>query len=386
MHFGEGEMANKKAGNRFLKFIWRLIPWIAVALLVVMVALLMGRIQDKSAQQKKAKMEAVKATRPPTRVIALRLQPRLLKDAINLPAEVQPMEDLMVRAEVGGRVMDCPVEEGQAVKEGQVICRIDDRDYRTALSRVQANYKLAKAEYKRISILAEKKVTAKSQLDSMEAQLKDLEAQMVAARLSLTKTAIIAPIRGRLNRQMANPGDFLAKGDPVGQILQTDRVKVKVGVPESDVAAVFDLKTADVIIEALGGLRVKGRKTFLSLQPSSLARLYDLELILDNPEGKILPGMFVRVELVKKIIPGALVVPLYAVITDSGHQFVYVEKEGKAYKRPVELGVTDGWRIQVSRGLQPMENVIVVGHRLLEDGQSIDVIKTVNHAKEIVES
>ena len=384
--YGEGQMAKEKSENKILRFIWRLIPWLVVALLVVAVATLLAQVQEESAKQKKAKMEAAKATRPPTRVISLRLQPRLLKDAINLPAEIQPMEDLMVRAEVGGRVMDCPVEEGQPVKEGQVICRIDDRDYRSALSRVQANYKLAKAEYKRISVLAEKKVTAKSQLDNIEAQLKDLEAQMVSARLSLTKTAIIAPIKGRLNRQMANPGDFLAKGDPVGQILQTDKVKVKVGVPESDVAAVFDLKTADVIIEALSGLRVKGRKTFLSLQPSSLARLYDLELILDNPDGKILPGMFVRVELVKKVIPGALVVPLYAVITEGGHQFVYVEKDGKAYKRPVELGVAEGWQIQVARGLQPMENVIVVGHRLLEDGQPVDVLKTVNHPREIVES
>lgn len=379
-------MAKEKKESRFLRFLWKLIPWAFVALLVFVAVSLGGQIQQKSAQQKKAKAEAKKEVRPATRVISLKVQPRLLKDAINLPAEIQPMEDLMVRAEVGGRVTNCPVDEGQEVKPGQVLCTIDDRDYRTALSRVQANYKLAKAEYSRISTLAQKKVTAKSQLDSIEAQLKDLEAQMAAARLALTKTAITAPIKGRLNRQLAKDGDFLAKGDPVGQILQTDQVKVKVGVPESDVAAVFDLKTADVIIEALNGLRVKGRKTYLSHQPSSLARLYDLELKLDNPGGRILPGMFVRVELVKKTIPGALVVPLYSVISEGDQQFIYVEKEGKAYKRPVELGILEGWQVQVVRGLQPEEKVIVVGHRLLEDGQKVDVLKTVNNPKEIVES
>ncbi len=379
-------MAKENSGNKLLRFVWRLIPWIFVALLVVTVLSIGGQVQEKSKQAKMAKLEAIKAARPPTRVIALRLQPRMLKDAINLPAEVRPMEDLMVRAEVGGRVIDSPVDEGQMVKAGQVICKIDDRNYRTGLSRVQANYKLAKAEYKRISILAERKVTAKSQLDNIEAQLKDLEAQLSSARLALTKTAITAPIKGRLNRLLAKDGDFLGVGDPVGQILQTDQVKVKVGVPESDVAAVFDLKTADVIIDALNGLRVKGRKTYLSHQPSSLARLYDLDLKLDNPDGKILPGMFVRVELVKKVIPGALVVPIYAVISESGHQFVYVVKDGRAYKRPVELGIMYGWQVQVARGLQPMEKVIVVGHRLLEDGQKVEVLKVVNHPREIVES
>ena len=379
-------MPKEKKESRLLRFLWKLIPWVFVALLAMVVVSIGGRIQEKSAQQKKAKAEATKEVRPATRVISLRTRPRLLKDAINLPAEIQPMEDLMVRAEVGGRVINCPVDEGQEVKPGQVICTMDDRDYRTALSRVQANYQLAKAEYSRISTLAQKKVTAKSQLDSIEAQLKDLEAQMAAARLALTKTAITAPIKGRLNRQMAKDGDFLGVGDPVAQILQTNQVKVKVGVPESDVAAVFDLKSADVIIEALDGLRVKGRKTYLSHQPSSLARLYDLELKLDNPDGRILPGMFVRVELVKKTIPGALVVPLYAVISENSQQFIYVEKEGKAYKRPVELGILEGWQVQVVRGLQPDENVIVVGHRLLEDGQKVDVLKTVNDPREIVES
>ena len=90
---------------------------------------------------------------------------------------------------------------------------------------------------------------------------------------------------------------------------------------------------AEVIIEALGNRKVKGKKIFLSRQPRTLARLYDLELMVPNPDGRILPGMFGKVELIKKVFDKALAVPLYAVITHGDESFVYVEKDGKAERR-----------------------------------------------------
>lgn len=158
------------------------------------------------------------------------------------------------------------------------------------------------------------------------------------------------------------------------------------GVPESDVAAIFDLEEADVIIEALGKRRVKGKKVFLSRQPRSLARLFDLELRVPNPDGRILPGMFARVELVKQVFEQALAVPLYAVITQGDERFVFVEEGGRAERRSVRLGVLVGWEVQISSGLKPGEKVIVVGHRLVDDGQPVEVIKSVSNPSEILKS
>jgi len=377
-------MVASKSKTKVLRFVWGLIPWLVVGLVVLVVVALAGRISQERQNIEQAKKSVLKEGPPPTKVITLELMPRLFKDKINLPAEVQPMEDLEVKTEVAGQVVKVLVEEGQVVKKGQVLARLDERDYRFQLRRVQANYQWAKTEHARISALAKKKVTAKSQLDEVEAQLKDLEAQLSAARLALNRTAITAPISGRLNYLYAKAGDFLSVGKPVAQILQIDQVKVKVGVPESDVAAVFDLQTAEVVIDALGGLRVEGRKTFLSRQPRTLARLYDLELKIDNPDGRILPGMFVRVELVKRVFTGALVVPLYAVIVMDNQQVVFVEKENKVFRRPVKLGVLEGWQVQVTQGLRPQEKVVVVGHRFLEDGQTVEVLKTVQDPKEIL--
>jgi membrane fusion protein (multidrug efflux system) len=175
-------------------------------------------------------------------------------------------------------------------------------------------------------------------------------------------------------------------GDPVAQILEIDPVKVTVGVPESDVAAIFDLEQADVIIEALEKRRVKGKKIFLSRQPRTLARLFDLELKVPNPEEQILPGMFARVELVKRVYNRALAIPLYAVITEGEERFVFLEKEGRAEKRRVTLGTLIAWEVHITSGLKAGEKVIVVGHRLLDDGQTVEVIKNVDNPNEILKS
>ncbi|MBW2618461.1 MAG: efflux RND transporter periplasmic adaptor subunit, partial [Deltaproteobacteria bacterium] len=338
--------------------------------------------RTRLAEEKKA---ALKAEVPAVRVITLTLEPHRLVDKINLPAEVEPRDDLWVRAEVAGQVVKVLVKAGQTVKKGNVLVQLDDRDYRSRLARIEAAYRLAKLEYDRIAALAEKKVTAKAQLDSVEAQVKDLAAQLSEAQRALGRTAIRAPIGGRLNEVAVNKGDLVGVGQPVAQILQFGRVKVTVGLPESDVAAVFDLTEAEVIIEALDGRRVEGRKIFLSRQPRTLARLYDLELSVPNPDGHILPGMFARVEVVKKVFEDALAVPLYAVITQGEEKFVFVERDGIAQKRVVELGILVGWQVQVTTGLFPGERVVIVGQRFLDDGQAVEVVRTVTRPEEIIE-
>ena len=377
-------MKKSEAKTKILRFIWGVIPWMMVALIVVFIVIMGGRIKGEKARLEEAKKAAIKKEVQPVQVITLTLKPRRLEDKINLPAQVEPFEDLLVKAEVPGQVVTVLVEEGQTVEKGQVLIQLDDRDYRTRFARIEANYQLAKLDYNRNVVLAEKKVTSMAKLDNIEAQLKDLEAQVREANLALSRTRIVAPIGGRLNEIKAKQGNFLAVGDPVAQILQLDQVKVKVGVPESDVAAIFDLEEAEVIIEALDKRRVKGRKVFLSRQPRTLARLFDLELRVPNPDGQILPGMFARVELVKRVFNRALAIPLYAVITHSDERFVYIEKDGQAKRKNIELGVLIGWQIQVTSGLAAGERVIVVGHRFLHDGQIVEVVKNVNDPREIL--
>lgn len=367
-----------------MRFIWGAIPWMMVALIVAFVVIMGARIMDKKARIDKAKEAAMKKEVAAVRVITLTLKPQRLVDKIDLPAQVEPYEDVEVKAEVVGQVVEVLVEEGQRIEKGQVIIQLDDRDYRTQLARIEANYELAELNYNRTKALVEKKLAAPSKLDEIEAQLKDLTAQRNEAELALSRTSIKAPLSSLLNELKAKEGDYVGVGDPVAQILEIDPVKVTVGVPESDVDSIFDLKEADVIIEALGNRSVKGKKIFLSRQPRTLARLFELELRVPNPDGRILPGMFVRAKLVRQVFNRALAVPLYAVITQGDERFVFLEKEGRAVKRRVTLGTLVGWQVHVTSGLQAGERVIVVGHRLLDEGQAVEVIENVSDPNKIL--
>lgn len=367
-----------------LRFVWGAAPWIFVICLGVFVGIMFFRAGEEKARLEEAKKAAMKKEIPPVKVITLTLQPLRVEDRINLPAEVEAAEEVVVKAELSGQVVRILAEEGRKVTKGEVLMELDDRDYRSRLDRIRANYRLAKLEYERNAALAESHATSKSKLDSIEAQLKDLKAQLEEATVALSRARIKAPISCRLNELKVEKGDFVAIGDPVAQILRIDRVKVTVGVPESDVAAIFDLQEADVIIEALEDLKVKGKKVFLASKPRSLARLYDLELEVSNPEKRILPGMFARVELVRKVIDHALILPLYSVITQGEERFVFVDNNGRAEKRPVALGVLADWEVQITSGLSPGDRVIVVGHRQVEDGQALEIIKNVRDPREIL--
>lgn len=372
--------------NKLLQLVWSAFPWLIVLAIAFFIVQLGGRINAEKMRLDQEKAAVIKTRTPPMNVIVLPLKPQRLEDKISLPGQVEPYEDLWVKAEVGGQVQALLVREGQVVRAGDPMIQLDDRDYHIRLDRIEASYRLTKLEYERIAVLDRKKITSASRFDEIEAKLKDITAQRAAARLALERTRIRAPITGQLNEVTVNKGDLLEKGAPVAQILQVSAVKVVVGVPESDVTSFFDLKTADVVIEALNGRRVTGEKIFLSKQPRSLARLFDLELKLPNPDLKILPGMFARVELVKNVYPEALVVPVYAVINQGGESFVYVEEDGVARKRPVRTGMLMGWQIHVLEGLNVGDRLIVVGHRLLNDRQTVKVVKTVDSAQEALTS
>ncbi len=379
-------MKMEEKEKKILKSLWGSFPWFVVLLLFAFLVTMGFILLEKKTQLEEAKKAAMKEQVPPVRVITLTLEPDVLADKINLPATVESFENLWVNTEVSGQVIRVPVKEGQTIEKGQVLVELDDRDYQLRLERIEANHKLATLDYQRTAELAKKKITAETELDKIEAQLKDLSAQLKEAQLALSRTKIRAPISGRLNEIEAKIGDWLGVDEPVAQILQLEVVKVRVGIPESDVAAVLDLDEADVIIEALGSRKVTGKKIFLSRQPSTLARLYDLELIVQNPDGRILPGMFARVALVKEVFDEALVIPIYAVITQGDESFVYIEKNNKAVKRPVRLGILTEWQIQVTSGLDPGDHVIVDGHRLLDNGQSVEVLKNVTDPREIIGS
>ncbi|MBW2311520.1 MAG: biotin/lipoyl-binding protein [Deltaproteobacteria bacterium] len=192
-------MKEATAGGKLLRFVWGVIPRIMVALIVTFIVNMGGRIIEKKAALEEEKKAASRKEVPAVRVITLTPKPQRLVDVINLPAQVEAYEEVWVKSEVPGQVVEVRVQEGQMVKRGQVLMQLEDRDFRARLARIEANYRLARLNYDRTKALVKKNLAAPTKLDEIEAQLKDLTAQRSEAKLALSPILLPARQVHRLN-------------------------------------------------------------------------------------------------------------------------------------------------------------------------------------------
>jgi len=365
------------ARRSLIKRLWGLLPTGVVILLVGVIFLLSGQIRSEGEVIKEKAMAGLRNERPAANVITLKMIPAPLRERLSLPGTVKPWKALNVVAEVNGKIVEKRVSEGQRVQKGDILARIDERDYQNALASAKAAYRVAEANRKRIEKLYQQKVGTQSQVDDIIAQARTSKAAMDNAALALERCAIRAPFDGVVNRFHIEAGQYLAIGDPVAEVLQMDRVKIEVGIPESDVDKVRRLEHFSVRIDALGGRTFSGTRHYLYQNSDNFARLYNLEIAVENPHNEILPDMFTRVEIIKTEVPDGLGVPLYSLINRRGMDALYIVRDGMAQFTPVETGILDGWLVEISKGLKPGDQVIVVGQRQIDDGEKVNVTRTI---------
>jgi len=370
-------------GNKLFRLIRKTLPFLAVVLIIFLIALPLGK---KIAEKKEALAENQSreiSEKALTNVITMPVEPSLIREKISFPGVVKPWISLQLVSEIKGKIVDKRIMEGRRVNKGDILALIDAGDYQNAYNAALASYETALATETRLKALMKNNFATQSQFDDAEARVKTTRAELDSARLNLSRCTILSPMEGVVDRIYIENGTFLSPGDPVAQILQIDRLKIEVGIPESDVDAVRKLKYFDMTIDALAGKTCTGEYHYLYKTSDSMARLYNLEIKVDNADGQILPDMFVRVEVVKQQDPRGLAVPIYSLVTVDKKTGVFVEKEGVVQFRPVKTGFLDGWKTQVAEGLEPGEHVVVVGHRIIEDGEKVRVAKTIRDMEEI---
>lgn len=364
--------------EKIVYFIWNNLPRFVLLAMIVVIFLLLVAIRDKSNTIAANKAAEVGQEKPPVNVVTLTLLPATITDRINLPGYIEPWTRLQLMAKLNGTITEVLVKEGDRVKKGDILARIEDDDFRIAVDRAEAAYNLAKAEYGRDKVIYGKGVIPTAALDTNRANMQQAKADYENATLLLSRTRVTSPMDGIIRRMDAKVGLQLSVGDPLAEILDTDHMKGIIGIPESDVTAVRKLENVNLTVQALGDKIITGKKYFLSPSPETAARLYNLELDINNGGGEVLDGMFVRADIIKKQIPDALAVPFYSVISRNDEQYVFIEEDGLAKKRKVSLGIMEKWLVQITAGLKAGDKLLVEGHREVKDNQKITVIKALS--------
>ena len=352
---------------------WIILAIAVSALVITLVIVFMVRRGEVEARRQ-SELGQQEAT---VNVVTYTLAPRTISNRINLPGTIEPWIKLNVVSQVAGEVLEKRAREGGMVVGEEALAVIDSRKYQNAYASARASLESALASQKRIAELYKDELASKSDLDAINATVENYRAAMENAALDLEHCVIRAPIPGIVNRVFIDTGQVLGLNQEVAEILQIDPVKVSVGIPESDVSAVRGLDDFTVTVSALGGENFTGEKYFLSKTADPMARLYNLEILVNNPDARILPDMFARVDIVKQTVADAVVLPLYAVTSNDEHT-VMVEKEGRVSVRQVSLGIVEGFNVQITAGLEFGEAVVIVGQKQVADGQKVTVIRNVS--------
>jgi membrane fusion protein (multidrug efflux system) len=299
--------------------------------------------------------------------------PQYLEDILTLPAQTQAWQDITLSALAGGQMEWVGVDKGDAVEEGQLIARIDVKILEASLTRAQAALDLARSQYERRKQLFDRNVVSKEELDRSATELALAQGALKEAQIALDNGLVRSPVKGVINARFADQGEFVDRGMPLFHIVDTNRIKVFVDVPELDVRFMSIGQTATITADALPGRAYTGVVNFVSFAADPATRAFSVRMETANPEAALRPGMIVRASLLRRAIEDAIAVPLFALVDKAGERLVFVEEDGIARARTVEIGLIKRDRVQILSGLEPGDHLIVAGQTLVEEGTPLEI-------------
>lgn len=306
---------------------------------------------------------------PPLAVTVLAVQAESLPASLEVVAQVEGARETEVRARVGGILEKQLYEEGEAVKAGQPLFRIDRSSYEIALADAEARAAQAAREKQRIEkLMAAEAVSERAHDDAVFAH--DVaQAALRRARLDLSWTTVTAPVAGTTGRALRSEGSLISPDDQdvLTKIHQLDPIWVRFSLSEGEIA-----KLPGAAIEAGSVSRVElllpdgsvyakpGRINFLASTIDLTLGTRQLRAEFDNPDARLLPGMFVRVRLVTHAKRDVFRVPQDAVLrSQTGALLMLAGAGNRVEPRPVRLGEWRGRDWVVLEGLAPGDRVIV---------------------------
>jgi membrane fusion protein (multidrug efflux system) len=301
------------------------------------------------------------------------VEPVTMRDVILLPGETEASEDVKVAANTAGRVDWIGPREGQKVNKGDLLAKIDVSALKASLDHAEAAYRLADDLCRRRRRLYDNKIIAREELDQSETQrtlaLTDLEQIKVRYNHGFPKS----PITGIVNHLYLDEGEYADIGKPIVDIVNIDKIKINVRVPELDVRFVKKGQQTSVKIDAFPDRTLIGTVDFVSFKADPATKTFLVRSIIDNPDHDIRPGMIGRVAFVRRVISDAVAAPLFTLVDKGGERIVFVEKDGVAESRTISIGVIEGDRVQITSGLNAGDHLIVKGQTEVEDGMKVIV-------------
>jgi membrane fusion protein (multidrug efflux system) len=292
---------------------------------------------------------------------------------LNYSGTIEPDNTAQIGFAVSGVVNMVSVQEGQFVKQGQLLASIDASEYVNGLAIANAGLQQAEDLYKRLSELYEKGSLPERDFIDIKTKLAQARANKSINEKHIADSRLYAPMSGIVTAKLAVRGSTAAPGVAAFTIVKTDEVYAKVSVPESEIGSIQKGKPASIFIPTLND-SLNGVISIINPQADAASKTYSVKIRLYNSAGKLLPGMIANVSINTSKKASLITIPATAVVRDADDiSYVFVANiNKKAVRKRVTTGALAGSNgVTVTQGLQAGETIVTEGQSKLKDGAAI---------------
>lgn len=306
-------------------------------------------------------------------------------ESSSFPGKIISSQEVNLSFRVSGPLSSVYCREGDFVRKGQVVARIDDRDYLTQFNATSAEYDRIKSEADRVIELYQKQSVSANDNDKAVYGLKQIESKLEAHRNALHDTKLVAPFDGYVQRRFYNAGETVAAGMPVLSIISVDNMEVEINIPTQDFIKHKRIKSAKCKIEPYADMEYDLQLIGVN-QKANLNQLYQTRFLIKDSGSKPrpAPGMAAMVAIDyedSKSGDSRFIVPVSSLLSNEGGQTkVWIYNNGLVELREVQvIQMTLDGRAVVSGDLEPGEMIVSAGARSIENGQKVRMLSATSN-------
>lgn len=290
-------------------------------------------------------------------------------ETLNLVGSVAANESAVIRPETTGLVKSIHFEEGQQVKKGDLLVKIDDAELRAQLGQTESRYKLAELNLHRAERLGESQSNSVAEVDRARSEFDSAKSDLDLIRVRLDRTEVRAPFDGVVGGRTLSPGDYVNSQSQITSINDLSRLKIDFQVPERFAAKVRPGTTFKVRSSALAtGVELDGQVYFTASVVDRATRSSEVKGLMKGEESGLKPGMFANVELVLDVRQAVLTVPEGAILTTTtGTQVIAIKSENGGMITDFVL-VKTGLRAKGYVEVAPVKGELSEGRQVVASG------------------
>jgi RND family efflux transporter MFP subunit len=310
--------------------------------------------------------------RPPTPVEVATAALDTVSRSVRATGTVEPIRTVVVIGQLAGALLSVEVEEGDRVRQGQVLARIDSRELQAQMRSAEATLEVARSAAERSEQLREQQIITVAEYEADQAAYASALATHDQLRTRINYATVRAPIGGVVLEKLVEAGHVVGTQTRLFTIGDIDPLVVRVPISELDVTALAAGDTVGVTLDALPGAELVGRVRRIFPAADSTTRLVPVEVALaGTADGAVRPGFLARVTFALSPRAGVLTVPAAAVLEATSGSAVFLVDDGRAIRRRVQRGDTYEGQVEITSGLSPGDTVVVAGNAELRDGAAV---------------